>query len=193
MMRLLFPLLAFSITAHAQYAGPAVETCRATIDKELKQQNKSIKTVTLEKDNDLVIERYTRKVGSQFVSSVLSGHGAIVREGVPSVEFSFVCLLADEKRAVLFHWTPRRDVPALAQCRRGGAPAACLETLLRVAERDLTEAYAKHYVEGDRDAFRRSAETWKAYRDAECARRNGEDARQACLIELTRRRLHDLQ
>ena len=186
MNRLLYLLIGFSSAALAQYAGPAVETCRVYAEKEFKNP------VTFEKDRDLNIERYTRKVGSQFVSSVLSGHGAILRDGAPALPFSFVCLLANETRAVFFHWLPRADAPALTQCRGTGA-GACLDGLLEAAERDLIQPYANQYAGDRRDAFRGSAEAWKAYRDAECARREGEEARKACRADLTRRRALDLE
>ncbi len=52
-----------------------------------------------------------------------SGNGAIARSvGAPRAELSFICLLASDKQALFFHWMPRRDAPALAQCKRGAAP-----------------------------------------------------------------------
>jgi uncharacterized protein YecT (DUF1311 family) len=190
----------------AQYSGPAVETCRAYAERDIGRSGAQIKGVVLEPDRDLNIERYTRNVGNQFVASLLFGNGAVVYAGAPAVEMSFVCLLANEKRALFFHWLPRRDAPALAQCRRGGDAGAleCLDALLLVAEQDLTQLYAKHYVdareadtkagnESASNAFRKSAEAWRAYRDAECARRAGAAAQKACAVELTRRRALDLQ
>ena len=139
-----------------------------------------------ERDQNLQIERYTRKLGSQFVSSILRGNGAVVLEGAPSAELSFICLLADDKRAVFFEWLPRANVAAFTQCTRDGAlrdkPRPCLELLLQVAESDLTQAYAIRFQEArerDHDAgnentvtsFRKSNDEWRQYRDAECARR----------------------
>lgn len=198
MRQFLFLLLFVSFKVVAQYSGPAVDACLSYASKEIKQK------VVFDRDADLVIERYTRKAGSQFVSSLLHGNGAIVlAQGVP-IEMSFVCLLADEKRAVFLDWRPRRDAPVLAQCRRGSDPADCLDALLQIAEQDLTQIYARHYVEAreadfaakndDRmNAFRRSADAFKAYREAECARRGAGDANKACMVELTRRRALELQ
>src|SRR5262249_25075125 len=148
-----------------------------------------VQSVAFEQDRELNIDRYTAKVGSQFVSSLLYGNGAIVYAGgVPATEMTFVCLLADEKRAVFFHWFPRRDAPALAQCGRGGGANAsqCLDTLLSVTEQELVELYSKYTIEARQadakagnenalNAFRRGADAWKAYRDAECARRPAGD------------------
>jgi len=189
------------VAASAQYAGPAVETCRKYAEQEMRKANDKVKAVLFDRDADLQIARYTRKVGSQFVSSLLEGNGAVLYPGGSAVEFRFLCMLADEKRAVFFHWTSRRDAPPLGQCRRGGASASeCLDTLLQLAERELTEVYAKHYTdalqaggEPGADKFRRSAETWKAYRDAECGRRTGADAQKACVVALTRQRAVDLR
>ncbi len=204
MRPVLFLLALFAASgAIARYTGPAVEACRALAITEIGRDAARLKTV--EFDRDLDLEPYARKAGSQTVASLLMGSGAIVYAAGPAVEMSFVCLLADEKRAVFFHWLPRRDAPALAQCRRGGQDAGeCLELLLQVAERDLTELYARHYVEArDADvkagnesasnAFRRSAEGWRGYRDAECARRPEGAPRKACLVDLTRRRMLDLR
>ena len=203
-MRLLGLIFAFvSLSCFAQYSGPAVESCLNHAQAELARDGGKGR-VAFDRDQQLNIERYTRKLGSQFVSSLLYGNGAIVYPQGAAVEMSFVCLIADQKRALFFNWTPRRDAPALAQCRRGADAAGCLDALLQVAEQDLTQLYAKHYVdardadsaaknENASNAFRRSAEAWRAYRDAECARRGTAEANKACMVELTRRRGLDLK
>ncbi len=209
MIRFLLLLLA-SGSAFAQYGGPALESCRAYALKELKRQGGQAKDVVFERDQALVIERYTRKVGNQFVSSVLSGNGAIVLANAPSAELAFVCLLADEKRPVFFTWLPRQNAPALVQCMRDDStraqPQPCLETLLRVAEEDLTQLYAHRFQEanarGEAElaAYRKSNEEWRQYRAAECARRRDigdagqpADRELACMVELTRRRAQDMR
>jgi uncharacterized protein YecT (DUF1311 family) len=196
--------------AHAQYQGPAVESCRAYAIKALKANDNQAKDVVLERDRYLLIERYTRKVGNQFVSSVLTGNGAVVYPGAPSAELSFLCLLADEKRAVFFTWLPRQDAGALAQCTRDDALRAksrpCLEGLLQVAEADLGQLYAMGFQEANERgeaavaAYRKSNDEWRQYRDAECQRRrdagsSGDaDSRQlACIVDLTRRRAWDMR
>jgi uncharacterized protein YecT (DUF1311 family) len=203
---LLLALAALPLAAWAQYSGPGVETCRAHGERELKKTGSGTERLVLDKDASLVMERSARKVGNQFVGSVLSGNGAITRTLGPAVELSFVCLLANEKQALFFHWVPRKDAPALAQCRRGTAPGDCLQLLLGLAERDLVEAAAYRFqdaLEADAkagnenasNAYRNSAAAWRAYRDAECARRGAVDSDEwrACLLDLTRRRHLDLQ
>lgn len=209
MIRLALLLLA-SGPAFAQYQGPALEACRAFALKELKREGGQPRDVVFDRDAALVIERYTRKVGSQFVSSVLSGNGAIVLSDAPSAELSFVCLLADEKRPVYFSWQPRPHVSALAQCTRDASarakPQPCLETLLRGAEEELTQLYAQRFQEANARgeaplaAYRRSNDEWRQYRDAECKRQRdtGEggapaERELACMVDLTRRRARDMQ
>jgi len=198
-------LAACSMPALGQYAGPGVETCRAYAERELRKQNSRIQSVVFDRDQNLNIDRYTRNVGSQFVASLLYGNGAIVYPGTLAIEMSFLCLLADDKRAVFFNWFPRRDAPSLAQCRRsGGSALGCLDSLLTIAEQELTALYAKHAVEareadataGNQNAsttFQRSIDAWRAYRDAECTRRAAGDERKACMLDLTRRRALDLR
>jgi uncharacterized protein YecT (DUF1311 family) len=207
-------LAAFSVDA--QYNGPAVETCRAYAKSEAARDGTRAKDIVFERDQNLQIERYTRKLGTQFVSSILRGNGAVVLDGVPSAELSFICLLADDRRAVFFEWLPRRNPSALAQCSRDekqrAKPRPCLETLLQVAENDLMQSYALQFQDArERDhntgnesavtSFRKSNEEWRQYRDAECARRRDnspkdvspEDHHLACFVELTQRRALDMR
>ena len=205
-----------ALSVNAQYNGPAVETCRAYAKRELARDGTRAKDVVFERDQYLSLDRYTRKLGNQFVSSILRGNGAVVLDGVPSAELSFICLLADEKRALFFEWLPRVNPPALTQCSRDAAlrekPRPCLETLLQVAENDLMQAYALLFQEArERDhqagnekaveTFRKANDEWRQYRDAECARRRDhapkgvspQDHHLACMVELTRRRGLDVR
>ena len=205
-----------AFTSHAQYKGPAVDSCLAYAKREVARDGTRAKDVVFERDQNLSIERYTRKLGTQFVSSILRGNAAVVLDGAPSIELSFICLLADDKTAVFFDWLPRADVAPLVQCTRDAAmrdkPRSCLELLLQVAENDLTNAYALHFQDArERDqgtgkenaitVFRKANDEWRQYRDAECARRldrGPKDAatdehRLACLVELTRRRALDVR
>jgi uncharacterized protein YecT (DUF1311 family) len=215
-MALLLVLAGFVAEGHAQYAGPGVETCRAYAKRQLARDANSAREIVIERDQSLVIERYTRKVGNQFVSSILTGNGAVVFANAPSAELSFICLLVDDKRAVFFEWLPRRDASAMAQCTRDEStranPRTCLQTLLEITEQDLTLAYAHRLTEArQQDAaagneaaserYRASNQAWLQYRDAECQRRKdqappGTDAgayQLACTIELMRRRLVDMR
>lgn len=210
-------LLALSwCSASAQYSGPAVEACRAYAKKEVVRDNVRARDVVFERDAQLAIERYTRKLGTQYVAAILTGNGAVVLDGAPSAELSFICLLADEKRPVFFNWMPRQDASALSQCSRSpevrGNQRTCLQFLLQVAENDLMQAYAHRFQEArERDvasatekstaAYRKANDEWRQYRDAECERRreqapsgvSADDAQLACTVELTRRRALDMR
>ena len=148
-------------SAFAQYEGPGVESCRAYALKDLKANGNQPQDVVFEPDRNLLIERYTRKVGNQFVSSVLTGNGAVVYADTPSVELSFLCLLADDKRPVFFIWLPRQDTAALAQCTRDEALRAkarpCLETLLMLAEASSTGCVSRKRRSAARRRSPRSA------------------------------------
>jgi uncharacterized protein YecT (DUF1311 family) len=215
-MKTLLLLLLLPLVAHAQYDGPGVETCRLYAQRQLMRDANTARGVVIERDQALVIERYTRKVGNQFVSSILTGNGAVVFANAPSAELAFICLLADDKRAVFFEWLPRRDASAMAQCTRDDTtranPRACLQTLVEVTENDLTQAYAAKLTEarerdiaaGNEDTsnrYRASNQEWLQYRDAECLRRKDNtpagvepaDYQMACTVELMRRRLVDMR
>jgi uncharacterized protein YecT (DUF1311 family) len=205
-LELLLILFALPLGAWAQATGPAVDTCRAHGEREVKKGGSDVLRLAFDRDRALVLERYARKLGNKQVSSILTGNGAITGPTGPAVELSFLCLLASDKQALFFHWAPRKDAPALAQCQRGAAPGECLQLLLDLAERDLIEvaayrfqdsleADAKAGNENASNAFRNSAASWRAYRDAECARRGegGSDAWRGCMVDLTRRRFLDLQ
>jgi hypothetical protein len=198
-------LFLFCNCSLAQYSGPAVQSCLDYAKREQKQN------IVFDRDASLQIERYTRKLGSQFVSSILTGNGAVVYDGAPGSELSFICLLADDKKPVFFQWLARPNVPAVMQCIRHPemlkAPRACFEFMLRVAEQDLTIINADRFQEANQRgesslaAFRKSNEEWLQYRDAECARRRDfapagvspDDYAMACTVDLTRRRALDMR
>jgi uncharacterized protein YecT (DUF1311 family) len=207
-------LLLFSTSAFGQYNGPAVEACRAFAKREMARDGTRAKDIVFERDQELSLERYQRKLGNQSVSSILRGNGAVVLDNAPAAELSFVCLLADDKRALFFEWLPRPHPSPLKQCSRDDANKAhaCLETLLQVAENDLMQSYAVRFQDARErdhgtgkeifaDTFRKANDEWKQYRDAECARRRDvvppgvsmQDYQLACLVELTRRRALDMR
>jgi hypothetical protein len=199
-------LLLFAGNAAAQYAGPAADACRAYAEKAAQQPGGPKAKVEFNRDRHLVIERYTRKAGSQFVSSLLSGHGALILNEATVVEMSFLCLLANDKTPVFFDWRPRPEAPVLAQCRRAPGAEQCLQTLLQAAEYDLSllnadqlgaarEADRKAGNENATGSFRKADDLWRQYRDAECARRGAAASEpwRACVVEITRRRALDLR
>ena len=215
-MKILIALLLLPVSAYAQYSGPGVDACLGYAKRQLVRDANTARDVVIERDNNLVIERYTRKVGNQFVASILTGNGAVVFANAPSAELAFICLLAEEKRAVFFEWLPRRDASVMAQCTRDETtrtnPRPCLQTLLEVTEGDLSQEYAARLTDARQrdvaagneewsDRFRASNQAWIQYRDAECQRRKDQtpagidpgDYQLACVVELTRRRLVDMR
>ena len=104
-----------------------------------------------------------------------------------------------------------RNASAASQCMRSPElqkrSRECLDLLLRVAEQDLTQAYAMRFQEANEKgeqtlaAFRKSGAEWIEYRNAECARRRDtapsgvspEDYAVACAVDLTRRRALDMR
>jgi hypothetical protein len=203
---LLALLAALPPAAAAEYSGPALEACRAYGERELRKDGADVKALAFDNDRHLYFEREARRLGSQPIGASLSGYGAIVRKTGPAVEMAFLCLLGNDRRALWFHWLPRRDAPALGQCRRSADTGACLQLLLDLAERDLLEKAAFRFQESlevdakagneaASSAYRDSAAAWRNYRDLECARRGpaGSDAWRACRVDLTRWRYLDLQ
>ena len=191
---------------------PPCEACLDYAKREQKQNGGSAKDIVFERDQSLLIERYTRKLGSQFVSSILTGNGAVVYDGAPSAELSFICLLADDKQAVFFalaaaprcaggdamHPRPRDaeerpPMPRPPAARRRGGPHRSVRTPLpggdTSAARPPSPPSASRTTSGSR------------YRDAECARRRDfapagvspDDYAVACSVELIRRRALDMR
>lgn len=210
-------MLAFAAPAiHAQQVVPALKSCVTYAKGEFSRQGTIFKDVVLDRDEALLYERFGRKLGSQSVSAVLSGRGAIVLEGAPSVELEFVCLLASDKRALFFHWSPRASADTMRRCTREavGPESAqkCVNALLALEELGLSQVSALRFQEsvaadsaaGNEEAsnaYRAAATAWRGYRDAECARRareirpGGEAdlARTSCMADLTRKRFEDLR
>ena len=102
--RLLLPfaLLGVSSGALAQYMGPGDAVCKSFAEAQLRKSATYMRHVVFDEDPDLVIERVTQKLGSQLVSSLLRGNGAVIYASGVSYEISFTCLLARDKQAVFF-------------------------------------------------------------------------------------------
>ena len=88
--------------AIAEYEGPGVKTCADYALKQLKRDDATVKAFEIVNDKELEIDRYTEKVGSQFVSSILSGNGVIRGGRGGDAGGTFICLLESDRRAVFF-------------------------------------------------------------------------------------------
>ncbi len=97
-------VLLAAIPAQAQYEGPGFAACMNYGEKQLLRDG-TIRSVVFINDRDTVIEKYTENVGSQFVSSILTGTASIERNAGQARKLRYICLLADEKTPVFFHAT----------------------------------------------------------------------------------------
>ena len=77
---LLLVLATLPLATFAQYSGPALDACRAFGERELQRDGTDVKSLAFNNDRHLLLERESRKLGSQPIAASLSGHGAIVRE-----------------------------------------------------------------------------------------------------------------
>ena len=131
-------------------------------------------------------------------------------EFTADLEKQFAALVGGDGGAVVTATAPAGKSP-LAECAGKADAASCLEQLVEGEEAKLADAEAKA---GDAAAQRDQADqnahsadrlaevnvAWRAYRNAECKRRQqaGADADataaySACLVELTRTRVRELQ
>ena len=160
-------------------------------------------------------EKYGDKVGSQLVSTVLSGRGIWQdKAGGPS-DVRFVCLLEDSAKPVFVATVEdgRRD--PVAVCWDGFEPSEwgkltqCLQDSLKREEAALTDSLNKATEQAGQSLDKISAKKtleesnaqWRKYRDAECDRqqafvagRNHPDIGElTCKIHKTAERISDLK
>ena len=95
--------------------APPSRPAAPTPSSETVRDGTRAKDIVFERDQNLQIERYTRKLGNQFVSSILRGNGAVVLDGAPSAELS-LHLPAGRRQA-------RRVLRVAAARQRPGARA----------------------------------------------------------------------
>lgn len=160
-------------------------------------------------------KKYERKVGSQFISTVLSGRG-IWRDkaGGPS-NVRFTCLLENSAKPIFIDIAQdgRRD--PVAVCWDGFEPSGwaqmtqCLQDSLKKEEAALSDLLTKATQQAGQSldqisakrALQESNAQWVKYRDTECARRqafvagrNHPDIGElTCQIRETAERLSDLK
>ena len=203
-----------TLDVDAQYNGPAVEACRAYAKQEAARDGTRAKDIVFERDQNLQIERYTRKLGNQFVSSILRGNGAVCSTARRAR--SSVHLPAGRRQARGFLRLRRAPtVPgaramqrATARCAtsRGRASSCCCR-----CRTDLTQSYAQHFQRRAersqclqrerRHQLPQGQRRVAPYRDAECARRRdhapkgvaSDDHHLACMVELTGARAWDMR
>ena len=92
---------AAALPALAQdYQGPAVDACARLARAELRQSGMAVTSVRLVQND---IEKYTRNVGTQFVSSVLTGLVHIDLPDAKARQARYLCLVADDQTPVFIH------------------------------------------------------------------------------------------
>lgn len=102
-------LLAWLMTgsAHAQVAGEISSTllsrCAGKAGGEVRQGDPAFVTIALDGRPWMTIERTESAVGSQPISTTITGTGWRQRRDGTSVYFRFTCALDDRGQAVLFH------------------------------------------------------------------------------------------
>lgn len=166
-------------------------------------------------EEDLNEEKYEDKVGSQFISTVLSGHGVWNdKSGEPS-SIGFTCLLENSDKAVFFNTAEDKHRDPVDVCwdrfepGEWGKMTQCLQDALKREETMLADLQGKaaHQAEQSMDknaanqAFHESSTQWRKYRDTECVRRqafvagrNHPDIGElTCQIRKTDERISDLK
>ena len=89
----------FAVVAR-DYQGPAVDACARLARAELTQNGMAVASVKLVQND---IEKHTRNVGTQFVSSVLTGLVHIDLPDGKARQARYLCLVADDRTPVFIH------------------------------------------------------------------------------------------
>ena len=159
--------------------------------------------------------KYEDKVGSQSVSTVLSGHGVWQDKAGGSLDVSFVCLLENSAKPVFVGIVEDKRRDPVAVCWDGfeaaewGKLTQCLQDSLKREEAALAEALNKATQQAAQSMDKLSAKKtldesnvqWRKYRDAECDRqqafvagRNHPDIGElTCKIHKTAERISDMK
>jgi uncharacterized protein YecT (DUF1311 family) len=166
-------------------------------------------------DEDVNQKKYEKKVGSQLIGTVLSGHGIWKEKtGVPS-NVRFICLLEASGKPVFIHVMKDGPRDPVDVCWDGFAPAEwgkltdCLQGSLKRQEAALAALLTKADQQAGQSMDKLSAKKtlqesnvqWVKYRDSECDRRqafvagrNHPDIGElTCRIRKTAERISDLK
>jgi uncharacterized protein YecT (DUF1311 family) len=160
-------------------------------------------------------EKYEDKVGSQSISTVLSGRGIWQdKAGGPS-DVRFVCLLESSAKPIFVAIVEDRQRDPVAVCWDGFEPSGwdkmtqCLQDSLKREEAALADLLTKATQQAEQSLDKISAKQtlqdsnaqWRKYRDIECDRRqafvagrNHPDIGElTCQIHKTAERISDLK
>ncbi|MDP3162275.1 MAG: YbaY family lipoprotein [Reyranella sp.] len=96
--------------AHGQEAGgvssPALSRCAGRVGIDMRQADAAFGVVALDGMPWLTIERTEESVGTQPISTTITGTGDYRRRNGTSVPFRFTCVLDAQGQALMFHASP---------------------------------------------------------------------------------------
>jgi uncharacterized protein YecT (DUF1311 family) len=194
--------------------APAVAACQSYATSHYKQVNPEHFVSIQLLEEDVNEKKYEAKVGTQLVSTVLSGRGIWQdKAGGPS-NVRFTCLLENAKPVFVDVAEDGRRDP-VDVCWDGFQPSGwaqmsqCLQDSLKKEEAALADLLTKTAQQAEQTADKISAKKtlqesnaqWVKYRDSECARqqafvagRNHPDIPElTCTIRETAERMSDLR
>lgn len=193
-----------------QPANP-LSTCAQFANKRYHAgQAEHFEKITLLPQN-VVVEKLNGKMGSQYISKVLSGNGILKLKNAEPLGIQFTCLMENDQKTVFFHANPKAGLnPAsdpVKACEENastmGEAIPCLEKALKNEEQKLVGLEKNIKAHGNSSAKQLlglSGVQWKRYRDSECLRRlafsvggNHPDITEyECRINKTKERIQDL-
>lgn len=204
-----------SANANEPSATPALDACQRFATSHYRQVSPEHFVSVRLLEEGAKQEKYGDKVGSQVVSTVLSGHGIWQdKTGGPS-NVRFVCLLESSAKPIFVDIAEdgRRDPVDVCwdafEPSGWGKMTQCLQDSLKREEAALADALNKATQQAGQSLDKASAKQtlqesnaqWVKYRDIECARRqafvagrNHPDIGElTCQIRKTAERISDLQ
>ena len=196
-------------------ATPALDACQSFATRHYRQVSPEHFVSVRLLEEGVNQKKYEDKMGSQLVSTVLSGHGIWQdKTGGPS-NVRFVCLLENSGKPIFVDIIEdgRRDPVDVCwdafEPSEWGKMTQCLQGSLKREEAALADALNKATQQAGQSLDKASAKKtlqesnaqWVKYRDTECARRqafvagrNHPDIGElTCQIQKTAERISDLQ
>ena len=196
-------------------ATPALDACQGFATSHYRQVSPENFVSVRLLEEGVNQEKYGDKVGSQLVSTVLSGHGIRQEKtGGPS-NVRFVCLLEDSGKPIFVNMIEDGQRDSVDVCwdafepSEWGKMTQCLQDSLKREEAALADELSKATQQAGQSMDKISAKKtlqesnaqWVKYRDSECDRqqafvagRNHPDIGElTCKIQKTAERISDLQ
>ena len=137
----------------ARLSSPAISRCAGKAGLEIRQMDAAFGIIMLDGAPWLTIEQTEEKVGTQPISTTVTGTGAQRRRNGTMVPFRFTCLLDEKGEALMFHIS--QVVPAMGDRLppsifvTGAASTSRKVTLPRGAELRLELLDVAHSPDGE--------------------------------------------